>query len=156
MSIKRLINRVPSAKFETVATLHEHDLRLHKKSKDGSGKCDAYETNNPGHFVVGVVFKIAPPEKKYLDKKEGLGCGYEQKEVMLRTVTGETIRAITYYATDIDSKLKPYYWYKHHVLIGAEENGLPIEYIEKISSIESVTDPKLERHESEMAIYANK
>ena len=156
MSIKRLVDRVPSAKFETVASLHEHDLRFHKKSKDGSGKCDACKTNNPKHFVIGVVFEIDESEKSDLDRKEGLGYGYEEKEVTLISLSGEKISALTYYATSIDSELKPYHWYKHHVLTGAKENELPAEYIEKINSIESVADIKPERHESEMAIYANK
>ena len=156
MSIKRLKDRVPSAHVISIATLNEHHLRFHKKSKDGSGKCDAHETQNAEHHVIGVVFEIAETDKPELDRKEGLGLGYEQKEVTLTASSGETISAITYYATNIDSKLKPYHWYKHHVLTGAKENGLPSEYVDKISSIESIPDPKLERHESEMAIYANK
>ncbi|MES9834734.1 MAG: gamma-glutamylcyclotransferase [Candidatus Thiodiazotropha sp. DIVDIV] len=147
---------MPSAKLETVATLQRHELRFHKISKDGSGKCDAYETKNPQHSVIGVVYDISESEKQILDRKEGLGDGYEQKEVTLTTVSGENIRAITYYATNIGLELKPYHWYKNHVLTGAEENGLPAKYIEKIMNIKSVTDPKPERHESEMAIYTNK
>lgn len=156
MSIKRLIDRVPSAKFVTVAVLHGHDLRFHKISKDGSGKCDAHETNNPEHSVIGVVFEIEESEKQSLDRKEGLGYGYQQKQVTLTSVSGESISAITYYATKIGSDLKPYNWYKHHVITGAKENELPVEYIDKINSIESITDPKPERHASEMAIYASK
>lgn len=156
MSIKRLQVRVPSASFFSVATLHEHDLRFHKISKDGSGKCDAHETNNPEHFVLGVVFEIAEYEKPELDRIEGLGCGYEQKEIELIMQSGEIIKAATYYATNIDPVLKPYHWYKHHVLIGAQENELPNEYVEKISNIESIVDPRAERNELEMAIYANK
>jgi gamma-glutamylcyclotransferase len=156
MSIKRLLDRVPSAKFETVATLQKHDLRFHKISKDGSGKCNAHLTNNPEHSVIGVVFEMADSEKQDLDRIEGLGYGYEQKQVALISVSGESISAMTYYANSIDSELKPYQWYKHHVLIGAEENGLPVEYIEMINSIASVTDPNPQRHEREMAIYANK
>ena len=156
MSIRRLKDRVPSARVKTVATLPEHDLRFHKKSKDGSAKCDAHETNNLEHSVIGVVFDIAESDKPELDRKEGLGNGYNQKEVSVTTVSGETITAITYYATNIDSELKPYHWYKHHVLTGANENGLPKKYVEKISNIESIPDPMPERHEREMAIYANK
>jgi len=154
MSIKRLRDRVPSASFVTVATLHKHDLRFHKKSKDGSGKCDAHETNNIEHFVIGVVFEIAGSEKQELDRKEGLGYGYEEKTIALSAQSGAPITAMTYYATDIDPSLKPYHWYKHHVVTGAKENGLPEEYVENICNIESVADPKPERHESEMAIYA--
>jgi len=155
MSIKRLKARVPSARARCVATLHGHELRFHKKSNDGSGKCDAYETSNPGRVVIGVVFEMAETDKPELDSKEGLGYGYEQKEVLVSVPAGGTIRAVTYYATRIDSELRPYHWYKHHVLTGAKENGLPDEYVEKINDIESLADPDPERHEHEMAIYTN-
>ncbi len=156
MSIKRLRDRAPSSCFVSIATLYEHDLRFHKIGKDGSGKCDAQETNNLEHSVIGVVFEIAESEKSELDRKEGLGYGYEQKEVELTTPSGRIINASTYYATSIDPSLKPYHWYKHHVLTGAQENGLPGEYVERISIIESIADPKPERNQREMAIYANK
>ena len=156
MSVKRFKDRVPSAETKCIATLKGHELRFHKKSKDGSGKCDAYETSNPAHAVIGVVFKILETEKPQLDTKEGLGHGYDQKLVILTTEAGEAIKAVTYYATKVDSNLKPYQWYLHHVLIGAEENGLPEDYVQNIRSISSIADPKTERHDREMAIYANK
>ena len=156
MSIRRLQDRVSSAKFATVATLHAHDLRFHKKSNDGSSKCDAYKTKNHEHFVIGVVFDIAESEKPALDRKEGLGHGYEEKTIELMAQSGEIITAFTYYATDIDPIKKPYQWYKHHVLMGAQENNLADNYVAKIKNTESVNDPKSERHKCEMAIYANK
>lgn len=156
MSVTRLKDRVPSAKFVSVATLYEHDLMFHKISKDGSGKCDAYKTNSENHRVIGVVFEIAESKKAELDRKEGLGYGYDEKVVELAAQSGDTIKATTYYAIKIDSGLKPYEWYTHHVLTGAKENGLPCEYVEKIESVESISDPKSERHEKEMVIYANK
>lgn len=156
MSSKRLKARVPSATFVAKAALHKHDLRFHKISKDGSGKCDAYETGKIEHAVIGVVFEMTDTEKTDLDRVEGIGYGYLDKIVKLTTYSGETIEAITYYAKEIDSKLKPYHWYKYHVLTGATENALPKGYVEQIGTIESIADPKLERHESEMVIYANK
>lgn len=156
MSSKRLKDRVPSASFVTIATLYKHDLRFHKKSKDGSGKCDAHETGNNEHSVIGVVFDISESEKPELDRKEGLGYGYAEKIVELTVHSGKVVEASTYYATNIDPELNPYHWYKHHVVTGAKENGLPEGYVERIGYIKSVSDPKPERHESEMAIYANK
>ena len=112
MSINRLRERVSSAKFLAVAILSEHELKFHKISKkDGSGKCDALETKNPDHSVLGVVFDIAESEKLVLDQKEGLGHGYEEKFVTVTSPEGESINVTTYYATNIDSNLKPYHWY---------------------------------------------
>lgn len=156
MSFARLLERVPSARFITTATLVEHDLRFHKKSKDGSGKCDAFLTGNPEHKVLGVVFEIDVVEKPVLDSKEGLGFGYEEKEVSLVQSTGQEVSAYTYYAIKIDEALKPYHWYKHHVLTGATENRLPISYVNRIMNTESVADQDQERHQREMAIYTNK
>jgi hypothetical protein len=39
------------------------------------------------------------------------------------------------------------------VVTGAEENGLPEDYIEKIGRVESITDPDGDRDAREMAIY---
>ena len=58
-----------------------------------------------------------------------------------------------YYATDIDPSLRPYHWYKRHVLIGARENNLPAEYIEHIEAIEAIDDPDKQRCSREIAIY---
>ena len=155
MSIKRMQGRIRSASFVCVASLRDHDLRFHKKSNDGSGKCDISKTEYPEHSVFGVVFDIAEEDKSKLDNIEGLGQGYEQKEVTVITSLGTTISAMTYYATRKDSNLRPYHWYKFHVLTGARENKLPKEYIEKINRVVSIDDPKMERHEREMAIYVN-
>jgi len=153
MSIKRLQSRVPSAQFISISVLQNHDLRFHKKSDDGSGKCDAYKTGSPEDRVWGVVFEIDAAEKDVLDEKESLGYGYDEKKVTLVAPAGETITAFTYYAIRIAQQLKPYRWYLHHVLIGAEENRLPREYVDRIRQVESIEDPNAERGKKEMAIY---
>ncbi|MEW8536389.1 MAG: gamma-glutamylcyclotransferase family protein [Candidatus Thiodiazotropha endolucinida] len=155
MSSRRLLSRVPSARFVTSASLPGHELHFHKKSLDGSAKCDAYETKSDRYTVSGVIFEIAKSEKAVLDSKEGLGQGYEEKMVELIDPDGEMLAAYTYYATFIDRTLKPYHWYKHHVLTGALEYDLPATYIEKLRLIESMEDPDPQRHAFEMAIYAN-
>ncbi|MFQ5598558.1 MAG: gamma-glutamylcyclotransferase family protein [Nitrospiria bacterium] len=153
MSIKRLCARAPSARFVTVAKLSKHILKFHKAGQDGSGKCDAFETGDMDDFIMGVVFEIDASEKPVLDRKEGLGQGYEVKDVVVTSRQGASLEAFTYTATNIRWSLKPYHWYKAHVLRGAEENGLPESYIQEIARIASDADPKPERHASEMAIY---
>ena len=125
MSIKRLRRRTPSAEFVTVSFLANHQLSFHKAGKDGSAKCDALKTNNDEDFVIGVVFNISESEKCDLDRYEGLGNGYDEKIVTLLSSEGHSMEAVTYYATNIDSGLKPYHWYKEHVIRGAKENKLP-------------------------------
>jgi len=153
MSSPRLIDRVPSARFMSIGKIAGHQLRFHKKSKDGSAKCDAEHTQNPGHFIWGVVFCISASEKEALDRIEGLGHGYDEKTVTVILENGDHLEAKTYYAIQKDASLKPYHWYKEHVLRGARENQLPFDYISIIESVQSVTDHDQERQTKELSIY---
>jgi len=133
-------------------TLHKHDLRFHKISRDGSGKCDAFETENAENTVIGCLFKISAAEKAALDKAEGLGVGYREKEVTLVNESGETVKAMTYCATSIDASLSPYSWYLQHVVVGAKESKLPSSYVSRLESTESIEDANRERDTRERAI----
>ena len=75
-----------------------------------------------------------------MDKAEGVGKGYEEKEVEL-LLKEESVRAVTYYATSVQRGLLPYHWYKAYVIEGAKQNGLPSDYIRTLDSMESVEDP---------------
>ncbi|MEO6203549.1 MAG: gamma-glutamylcyclotransferase family protein [Nitrospirales bacterium] len=141
MSLARLRGRAPSVQFVAVATLVGHRLAFHKVSKDRSGKCDAQYTGSPEDKVIGVVFEVSESEKLSLDKAEGLGTGYDEKHVEVVTSERRTLDAQMYFATHIDPSLKPYHWYKKHVLVGAQENNLPPGYIAQIGAVESKNGP---------------
>jgi hypothetical protein len=151
----RLRARVP-CQFVSTAKLPGYKLCFHKRSKDGSSKCDAFETGSDNHVVWGVVFNIPSSEKKALDKAEGLGAGYNEKTVDLITRSGDHINAITYYAdkTAIAEGLSPYSWYKDLVLRGAVEHDLPPHYIASfIDAVTATIDPdaardKMNQHNS--------
>ncbi len=152
MSEKRLLQRIKAEKIG-VAVLNRHLLRFHKPSSlDGSAKCDIQETGQPEDFVLGVLYDIEESQKSILDEIEGLGSGYDLKTVSV-TIDGHQVNACTYYATTINSKLKPYHWYKRHVLEGAIENGMPEDYIKSIQAVESVTDKDDARRQRELSIY---
>jgi hypothetical protein len=154
MSSRRLLSRVPSATIIGTAVLTHHELRFHKISnKDGTAKCDIFETGKQSQIVMGVVFDIPESEKPLLDKAEGVGNGYETKDVAVELHDSFIIEAYTYYATHIDPSLRPFHWYKQHVLAGALEHGLPEDYIRTIHAIESIDDPDDKRHQNELAIY---
>ena len=154
MSVSRLRERVPSAEALGCWALREHDLRFHKCSSDGSAKCDAYFTSDVDDVIYGVLFKIDAVGKHALDKAEGLGCGYDEKEVRLTAQDGASINATTYVATNIDENMKPYSWYVNHVPLGARLALLPADYIElKITSVEAVGDGDKDRDASERAIH---
>ena len=153
MSSKRLCARVPSAKMFAVGILRKHLLKFHKHSfRDNSAKCDIEFTNKSEDIVYGVLYKIDLDEKPNLDHAEGLGLGYEIKTVEIK-VEDKIYEAFTYYGTDIDKNLKPFHWYKNHVLKGANEFNLPKDYILKyIESIESIDDKDKQRELLELSI----
>tara|TARA_R110002073_G_scaffold44540_1_gene123402 strand:+ start:9674 stop:10168 length:495 start_codon:yes stop_codon:yes gene_type:complete len=155
MSLSRLRERAPSAEALGCFALNGHDLRFHKSGKDGSAKCDAYFTADTGDVIYGVLFKIDPGEKHVLDKAEGLGHGYDEKDVTVTAHDGSWITATTYVATEISDNLKPYSWYLKHVLVGAREASLPSDYIRlKITSVEAVEDSDKERDSKQRAIHS--
>jgi gamma-glutamylcyclotransferase len=153
MSISRLRQRAPSASRVGVCTLQYHDLRYHKKSADGSGKCDAYQTGKPNDFIIGSLFTIEPREKPLLDSAEGLGAGYEEKQVSLVIDSGKSVVAVMYYATAIDETLRPYSWYLQHVIIGANESKCLSSYVRRIKATETIKDEDWERDARERAIH---
>lgn len=154
MSTRRIQARVPAATKVSSAVLERHRLAFHKISNnDATAKCDAWETSLMEDRVHGVVFMISKQDKLVLDAYEGLGQGYEEKMVRVELPNGESIEAVTYYATRIDPALKPLDWYKAHVLHGAREHGLPEEYIRAIEIIGYIEDSDDERRVREMAIY---
>lgn len=153
MSLARLRARVPSAEKIGSFILAGHSLRFHKRGRDGSGKCDAFVTNSAEDIIVGVLFTIDADEKAHLDRIEGLGCGYENKWVCVSDGGGLEYEAATYYASSVDGTLKPYSWYKHHVLVGARESGLPVDYIHAIERVEHLDDPDSSRDRLERAVH---
>ncbi|WP_299201363.1 gamma-glutamylcyclotransferase family protein [uncultured Amphritea sp.] len=152
MSLARLRQRVPGARVIGCYFLDGYDLRFHKAGQDGSAKCDAFYTGSDDR-IYGVLFDIPLSEKPALDRAEGLGVGYGEKVVSLQNEPGEQLEAITYFALQIDPSLKPYDWYVNHLLVGAREAKLPVEYIDRIERVVSVEDADSARDYRERAIY---
>jgi gamma-glutamylcyclotransferase (GGCT)/AIG2-like uncharacterized protein YtfP len=153
MATPRLGARLDRVEFVDVATLRGHRLAFHMAGDDGSAKCDAFYTGEPTDTVIGVVFRIEAREKPLLDSIEGLGVGYAQKQVRVTARQGGRLEAFTYCAMRIADGLRPFAWYRGHVLHGAGEHGLPADYIRGIEAVEAVADPDAGRHAAEMAIY---
>jgi len=144
LSVPEIRKWVPSATPYRVAKLKHHELKFHKRSKDGSAKCDAFKTGNKEDVVHGVVYEIDEKEKQDLDRKEGLGYGYNEMEVVVESDQG-TVAAFTYVADSdyIDDTLKPYSRYKRLVLEGARQHRLCESYIEEnIVQIEAIEAPE--------------
>ena len=155
MSTPRIRRRIQSATVLSSACLAGHCLRFRKKGVDGSAKCDIEHTQLPEDKVHGVVYEIPVDEKNVLDRYEGLGNGYEDRQVSIVLPGGETIIASTYFATHIDMSLKPFHWYKEHVLRGAYEHALPGDYVATIETVHSIADPDRDKHATELSIYSD-
>jgi hypothetical protein len=153
MSLVRLQMRVPSAQKLEIVTLKNHQLRFNMSGTDGSGKCDSFETNNSEDLVIGALFDINENEKPVLDRAESLGVGYHEKFVFVHNAAGEVFEALIYCAIKIDASLKPYSWYLNHVIIGAKETKLPIDYLAIIESVECIEDQDKNREAKERAMY---
>lgn len=153
LATHRLLQRIPEARVDRVATLREHCLCWHKNDKGQSGKCDIKSTGDQKDVIYGVIYVISQDGRATLDYYEGHGFGYLSKTVEITTLDGEVIDALTYYAIDIDAIQQPYHWYKEHVLRGAREHDFPADYIAMIESQESIDDADEERVRREIAIY---
>lgn len=140
----RAPERAPSAATLGTGYLEGRRLTFDKRGQDGSGKCDAEPTGNEADRVYGVLYEISPADKRALDAAEGLGRGYEERIVDVVTEDG-IVSAVTYVARQKGASLRPYHWYKAIAVAGAVEHGLPGDYVERLTLVESVEDPNGER-----------
>lgn len=157
MSTARLRERMPSCKPLGIAILPEYTLRFHKRSTDGSGKCNAFAGDHDDS-VIGILFSFDPSERSKLDAAEGVGKGYEHAMVTIINDEGRRRKVLAYVATpdSIDDALKPYSWYKDFVLAGAAEHNLPEEYVAAhILSIDAIEDPDKARDKKQRAVLAS-
>ena len=155
MLSKWLCRRVPSAKVIGAASLRKHVLRWHKKSKDKSGKCDAFYTGEESDEILGVLYEICESEKPALDRAGGVGNGYAEAPVDVTCGT-TLMNAFTYKAQPAatDASLTPYDWYKALVVAGAQEHQLPGPYVDQIEAQSSTFDNDEDRSSMALAVLA--
>ena len=144
----RLSSRIPSLKLLGKGNLKGKALYFHKRSKDGSGKCNIVDDDKQQVYVA--VYDLNASEKPILDNAEGVGYGYRSKEIKI--VGFGT--CITYIAEDsyIDDSLKPYTWYKELVLAGCEKLELPKAYMDQIRHIDADIDLDKQRNAKYMEL----
>jgi len=98
-----------------------------------------------------VLFEIDKAEKPKLDRAEGLGSGYAERQIEVENESG-TVKVWLYYATKVEASLRPYTWYKGLVVSGAKEHSLPLDYIAKREAVSAIEDADADRHAKNMAI----
>ncbi|TBW49103.1 gamma-glutamylcyclotransferase [Marinobacter halodurans] len=157
MSRARLLERIPAARFVSVASMDGYRLCFHKRSRqDGSAKCDAFWTGDSADRLHGVVYEIPDRDKRRLDRIEGVGIGYRDAEATAMAPDGTRLDVRFYVATDIDDSLRPFDWYRHHVLMGAQEHELPADYIARIAAVEVEQDRNERRRARELGLYSGR
>ena len=144
----RLMERVPSAELIAVARHPNHVLTFHKRSNDGSSKCNMFSSESDQ--VYGAIYKLEPEHKNELDRFEGKGYGYIDSQITLKLKDNE-YSCFTYLAqqSHIASDLKPYHWYKKLVILGAQYLQFPDSYISSIEAVESIEDPDTPRRKAQ-------
>ncbi|MCP4595875.1 MAG: gamma-glutamylcyclotransferase [Neptuniibacter sp.] len=152
MSHPRLLDRLPNVELLGLGCLSQHQFRFHKRGRDGSAKADAHFTGNNNDSIYGVLYKLEESDLIVLDEIEDCGVGYERKRVEVR-FSDQFLVASTYVALHIDRSLKPFHWYRQHVIHGAEQAGLPEQYVKHLKRLEYLQDRDHDRALRELAIY---
>ena len=154
LSTRRMQTRIAGARPVCTARLLGHRLAFHKiGARDHSAKCDAWYTGQGADAVLGVIYEIDPAQRSVLDRIEGAGAGYEVAVKTLYLDSGEALDAFLYCATRIDAQLRPYDWYREHVLQGMREHALPQQYVHMVEQVRAIPDPDRQRCARELAIY---
>jgi gamma-glutamylcyclotransferase len=146
LSRKRLELRVGPVEVIGPGELLAHELRFHKIGRDGSAKADAFATGRAADIVWGVIYALSHDAKRKLDRFEGLGRDYLEREVRIRTAGGETSATVYHAHPDrIGEGGLPFDWYVDWVLQGAREHGLQPAYIERVASHPTIADCDTDR-----------
>jgi gamma-glutamylcyclotransferase len=149
MLLQRLQGRCKSARFHSLASVPGYKVVFSKRSTDGSGKATLVKTTADNARVYGVVFHLSEEEFDTLDDFEGVGNGYYRQDDF-RVEVGSDAKLLTvstYFGMDgyLDPKLQPYDWYLGLVIAGAEQNGLPENYVAALRANPSRIDPNPKR-----------
>lgn len=148
MCSPRLLARTPSAVAVGIGSVEGRRLNFHKCGRDGSGKCSIEPSNHPAERVWGVLYDIAAAEQPCLDAAEGLGVHYAMDYVTVHRPGTGPAQALTYVACALDPNTVAYDWYHAYVLHGAQEHGLPADYIAAIAQVAHMADPDPQRSAS--------
>ncbi|KAM9340064.1 gamma-glutamylcyclotransferase a [Symphorus nematophorus] len=129
----------PSAIFCTTGRLKDYKLNFglweeHAESTWHGGV--ATIESHPGAEVWGVIWTLSNDNLMSLDNQEGVGQGkYSPLEVSVETDRGHVL-CRTYQMNNFHA-CPPSPQYKQVVCLGAEQNGLPVEYLKRLEAIKT-------------------
>ena len=149
----RLEQRVGPCRKRGIASLPGYHLRFHKRGQDGSGKGDAYRTDDRADFVIGALFELSARQCELLHGFEGRD--YMPHDIIVRQDALE-LSVFTYLVVPqaIQPGLQPYSWYKDFVICGARYFEMPASYVQALVEQPAKQDPNPTRHEENRLILA--
>lgn len=135
--------RVPGAMWLQIGYVSGRKIAFHKRSRDGSGKCDIPVSSCSSDRVYGVVYVVPAEEVAALDTAEAVGFGYVRASIQVLSDDRPPLTAQTYLGDPafLDPGLSPYRWYKELVLCGARQNDLPETVLKAIARVPALDDP---------------
>jgi len=151
MSAARIRARVEAVPLDGYFVLPGYRLVFNKKGRDDSAKANIIVESNS--TVYGRVFQLSVEEKFALDQIEG--DGYACEKVSLVNEQGNELAGYCYIAVDITNEMQPFDWYLTHILTGALESSVPNCYIDKLSSVATISDENVQRKAFELSVYSS-
>ncbi|GIW89400.1 MAG: gamma-glutamylcyclotransferase [Isosphaeraceae bacterium] len=120
------------------ARLSDYRIAFNKERKnDGTGKANIVP--DPKGTVWGVAYRISEAALVKMDRWEGVSGGHDVRKIVKVLDDEVELEAVTYVAGDtfINNSLRPSPKYLETILTGAQEHGLPEEYIESLKAFGS-------------------
>lgn len=129
MNTEQLENRIGRRGVSwKIACLPGYELVFDKPSCDGTGYANIRVKAEA--TVYGVLYELTEPELRKLDAYEGVPRHYRREKIVAVLEDGERVVAETYIAVLTREVLRPSEGYLSRIIEGAEEHGLPADYIE--------------------------
>jgi cation transport regulator ChaC len=117
--------------------LENYELLFDKKARGRSATANIHPAQ--GKTVHGVLYKIQESALRSLDRFEGAPVHYRRIEVTVTDAAGRKIAAQAYIATKVEKGLYPAPHYLQGILQGADEHGLPADYIAELKQTAGVS-----------------
>jgi len=135
MSRAQVRQRTGEPAEEKIARLENYALNFDKVARGGSGTANLVAAE--GQVVYGVLYRLSEQQLKALDRFGGVPEHYRRSEMNVVDEQGNKIAAQVYLARKLRKGLKPDRSYLQRIIEGAEEHGLPADYIDKLKKVTS-------------------
>ncbi len=147
MDVHKFSEIVPSAKKIGIARLPSYSFTFNKTAEDQSSKANITPTASPDDVVWGVLIEFDAKERSNFYNPETWGSGLKLEPVICFDAGDQVYHAEAFVAEPhaINTHLLPYDWYHKKIQVIAQQAGLPVAYVNKISLMAFKTDPDEKR-----------